>query len=160
MKTSVANSINAFYCPKERLRVTIDGIISHPTVKPVWSSPLTLPDRYLSLLNAKGEEIVMIDSLDQIDNASREAIDRELRLRYLTCNVTEVLKANFEYGATYWLVQTDRGQREFVTQHLQENAIWFSDTHLLLLDVDGNRFEITDTNGLSAHGRKLISSIL
>jgi len=47
-----------------------------------------------------------------------------------------------------------------VTQNLQENALWFSDTHLLLLDVDGNRFEITDVAALDPRSRGYITVIL
>jgi hypothetical protein len=57
-------------------------------------------------------------------------------------------------------VETDRGRRDFVTQNLQENALWFSCTHLLLLDVDGNRFEIPNLEGLDAKSRAVIDAIL
>ena len=76
---------------------------------------------------------------------SLAAAKEELRRRYLTATVRAITHAKQEFGATYWSVQTDRGDRDFVTQNLQENAVWLSPTHLLLLDVDGNRFEVTDT---------------
>jgi len=57
-------------------------------------------------------------------------------------------------------VDTDRGTREFVTQSLQENALWLSPTHLLLLDVDGNRFEIPNTESLNMRSRAFIGAIL
>ena len=71
-----------------------------------------------------------------------------------------VVHAKQEFGATYWSVQTDRGDRDFVTQNLQENAVWLSPTHLLLLDVDGNRFEITDTGALDAVSQRYVTTIL
>ena len=70
------------------------------------------------------------------------------------------MHAKFEYGATYCQVQSDRGERDFVTQSLQENALWLSPTHLLLLDVDGNRFEIPDVTALDARSRAYIETIL
>ena len=92
--------------------------------------------------------------------ASWEAAQQELRRRYLTAHVTEILNARVEYGATYWNADTDRGQREFVTQSLQENAQWLSATHLLLIDVDGNRFEIPDVSALDPRSQNFISEIL
>jgi len=65
-----------------------------------------------------------------------------------------------EVGATYWTVETNRGPREFVTQSLQENAVWLSERHLLLLDVDGNRFELPDIARLDPRSRQLVERIL
>ena len=57
-------------------------------------------------------------------------------------------------------VETDRGPREFVTQSVQENTLWFSANHLLLIDVDGNRFEIPDVEALDARSLTIINAIL
>jgi len=57
-------------------------------------------------------------------------------------------------------VDSDRGPRDFVTQSLQENAQWLSPTHLMLIDVDGNRFEIADTRRLDERSRRFIEQII
>jgi hypothetical protein len=155
-----AADLNLFYEPKDRLRLTVGEEMSYHTVRPAWSAPLSRPNQYLALLNGKGEEIVTLNNPEELPFESLTAVREELRRRYLTATVEEIVHAKFEYGATYWSVDTDRGRRDFVTQHLQENAIWLSDTHLLLLDVDGNRFEITDTRALNAKSRAYINAIL
>ncbi|MDQ3815246.1 MAG: DUF1854 domain-containing protein, partial [Armatimonadota bacterium] len=129
--------LKIFYHPEERLRLTVNNDRSYLTVKPVWAAPLSHPNAYLALLDGQGEEIVLITDPRELAAASLAAVQRELRQRYLTALVTAIVSARQEYGATYWSVETDRGPREFVTQNLQENALWFSDDHLLLLDVDG-----------------------
>ncbi len=149
-----------FYAPKERLRVTVGEEKSYLTVKPVWASPQSRPNRYLALLDGKGDEIIMLPDPKVLPQPAYGMIERELKLRYLPATVTAIVDARQEYGATYWSVETDRGLREFVTQSLQENALWFTDTHLLLLDVDGNRFEILDTTALDERSRGFISRIL
>lgn len=154
------NEMNLFYHPKDRLRMTVGDSSSWPTVKPVWAAPLSRPNAYLSLLNGKGEEIVTVSDPSELPPDSLAAVKEELRRRYLTATVTAINSAKFEYGATYWHVETDRGPREFVTQSLQENALWLSSTHLLLLDVDANRFEILDTEALDARSRSFIDAIL
>jgi len=140
--------------------MTVGETSSWPTVKPVWAAPLSRPNAHLSLLNGKGEEIVTISDPNELPAESLAAVKEELRRRYLTATVTAINSAKFEYGATYWHVETDRGPREFVTQSLQENALWLSSTHLLLLDVDANRFEILDTEALDARSRSFIDAIL
>ena len=153
-------SLNLFYQPKDRLRLTVGMEKSYPTVKPVWAAPLSRPDTYLALLDGKGKEIVTLPDPNTLPPESLAAAQEELRRRYLTATVSRVTHTRQEFGATYWSVETDRGPRDFVTQNLQENAVWLSDVHLLLLDVDGNRFEITDISQLDADSRRLMATIL
>lgn len=152
--------LNLFYEPKERLRLTVGEERSYLSVKPVWAAPLSHPNAYLALMNGKGEEITVVQNPQDLSSSSWAAVERELGQRYLTATVLSIVHARQEYGATYWTVATDRGQRDFVTQSLQENAQWFSDTHLLLLDVDGNRFEILDVGALDARSQSYIAAIL
>jgi hypothetical protein len=154
------DQIHLFYVPKDRLRLTVGEEKSYHTVKPVWASPLTYPNQYLSLLDGKGDEIAMVPDPKSLSKESLEAVQEELRRRYLTASVHHIKYAKVEYGATYWTAVTDRGERDFVTQSLQENAIWLSKHHLLLVDVDGNRFEIPDVTALDAHSQTFIQNIL
>lgn len=153
-------TLKLFYEPKDRLRLTVGEDRSYPTVKPAWASPLSYPGRYLSLLDGKGEEIVLIPELEELPPESLKAVREELARRYLTARVDRILDARNEFGATYWHVDTDRGERDFVTQSLQENAQWLSPTHLMLMDVDGNRFELEDVSALDARSRSLLETIL
>ena len=154
------DTLNLFYHPKDRLRLTVEGDRSYPTVKPAWAAPLSHPNKFLALLDGKGNEIVTLADPTTMPPASWEAAKQELERRYLTATVRRIRHAKQEFGATYWSVDTDRGHREFVTQNLQENALWLSDTHLLLLDVDGNRFELPDVSALDAASRHFVDSIL
>jgi Domain of unknown function (DUF1854) len=133
---------------------------SYPTVKPVWSAPLTRPNKYLAMVDGKGEEIIMVQDPKSLSESNLAAIKRELYSRYLTAQVSKILNAKQEFGASYWTVETDRGKRDFVAQSLQENAQWLSDTHLVLIDVDGNRFEITDVSALDDVSKKFLYNIV
>ena len=155
--------LKLFHSPKDRLRLTIttEGEErSDPTVKPVWAAPLSRTDQYLCLLDGKGKEIVMLKDPQTLPGESWQAVQQELHRRYMTAQVCEILSARVEYGATYWRAETNRGGRDFVTQSLQENAQWLSPNHLLLIDVDGNRFEIPDVSALNSRSRAFIESIL
>jgi len=154
------STLKLFYAPKDRLRLTVADDRSYPTVKPVWAAPLSKPGKYLALLDGKGNEIVLLPTLDALSPDSRDAVLAEVRLRYLTARVEAITHARQEFGVTYWSVLTDRGARDFVTQNLQENAVWLSDTHLLLLDVDGSRFEIEDLARLDPRSRHLVETIV
>ena len=153
-------SLKLFYEPKDRLRLTVGDEKSYHTVKPAWAAPLSRPGQYLAFLDGKGKEIVTLADPSVLPPESLAAAQEELRRRYLTATVRVIAHAKQEFGATYWSVQTDRGDRDFVTQNLQENAVWLSPTHLLLLDVDGNRFEITDVSALDDGSRRYVAAIL
>ena len=151
--------IKIFYQPKDRLRLTLEDR-SYLTVKPAWSAPLTRPSKFLALLDSKGEEITTINDPEELDEASLAAVQQELHRRYLTATVHKITHAKSEFGAGYWHVVTDRGERDFVTQSLQENAQWLSPVHLLLVDVDGNRFEIPDVSALDERSRMYAEAML
>lgn len=152
--------LKLFYWPKDRLRLTVGRDRSYMTVKPAWASPLTYPDSFLALLDAKGEEIVFVPDPNSLDQESLSAVREELSRRYLTATIEAVADAKSEFGVTYWHVITDRGPRDFVTQSLQENAQWLSPTHLLLMDVDGNRFELKDVTAMDTRSMSFLTSIL
>ena len=152
--------IKIFYEPKNRLRMTVGDDRSYPTVKPAWSAPLSHPDTYLALLDGKGEEIVTLVEPKDLPKDSLVAVSEEIHRRYLTATVVAIRHAKQEFGATYWHLITDRGPKDMVTQNLQENAVWLSDKHLLLLDVDGNRFEIPDLDELDPASVRLLEAII
>lgn len=148
-----------FYEPEGRLRLTAEDR-SYLTVKPAWSAPLTHPGKWLALLDGKGREIATFEDTSAISRENLTLIEAELRRRYLSPVVQEVLSAKLEFGVAYWTVQTDRGVRDFVTQNLQENAVWLSSTHLVLVDVDGNRFEFPDTSALDPESRRKMREVI
>lgn len=152
--------LKLYYEPKDRLRLTVGDNRSYPTVRPAWAAPLSHPGKHLALLDGKGNEIVMLESAELLPGDSKSAVMQELSRRYLTATVATILHAKGEFGATYWHVVTDRGERDFVTQSLQENAQWLSPNHLLLTDVDGNRFELPDIESMDARSRMYVETIL
>ncbi len=152
-------SLEVFY-HQSRLRLTIPDEKSYWQVKPVWAAPLSRPNQYLALLDAKDQEVAFIPDPSTLKPSSWEAVQQELQQRYLTATITSIDSAKQEFGATYWNVQSHRGPREFITQNLQENAQWLSDDQLLLLDVDGSRFEIASVAALDVRSRQILHDIL
>jgi hypothetical protein len=151
-----------FYDPPGTLRLTIaDGRDrSYHAVKLYQAAPLSRPGRYLVVQNGKGEEIVLVDALSDLLPESRSVAEEELRRRYLTARVISITNVRTEFGVTYWHVDTDRGERDFVIQSLSESCQWLTDDHLLLTDVDGNRFEIASRSALDPVSRDRLAAVL
>jgi Domain of unknown function (DUF1854). len=149
-----------FFEPAGTLRLTVEEQRSYPSVKLFQAAPLSRPGQFLSFQSGKGEEILMVPSLDALNPASRAAAEEELRRRYLTAKVRAITSIRTEFGVTYWHVVTDRGERDFVVQSLSESCVWLSESHILIIDVDGNRFEIADRFALDEASRIHLESVL
>ena len=154
------NTLQLFHHPKDRLRLTVADDRSYLTVKPVWASPLSHPGKYLSLLDGKGDEIVTLPDPKALPETSLKAVQEEVARRYLTATIEVVTDARCEFGATYWHVETDRGPRDFVTQSLSENVQWLTSSHVLITDVDGNRFELKNVPAMDERSRRLVEGAL
>lgn len=145
--------LRLFFSPPGTLRLTVGEDRSYPVVRLYQAWPLSQPLRYLSLQDSRGEEIAMVGKIDELDPPSRAVAEEELRRRYLTSRITAVHGIRWEFGVTYWHVTTNRGERDFVAQSLSESCVWLRDSHVLIVDVDGNRFEIADTSALDEPSR-------
>lgn len=143
------------------LCAVIEGEKCAHAVKPVWASPLSRANRYMAILDSKDKEFAFLsDPQRELDATSWQNVQSELRKRDFTARISRIESANEEGGAAYWSAQTDRGPRDFVTNNHSQNALWFGDNRLLLLDADGNRFEIPDISRLDARSRAFIEGIL
>ena len=154
------DKLKLFREPAWKLRLTIGDDRSYLRVKVVRAAPLSHPDHYISFLDGKDEEICMVDDLKSLDQSARDLIAEELDRRYLTATIQSVSAIRNEYGTSYWEVQTHRGQREFVVQNVSENAQWLGDHRLLIIDVDGNRFEIPRLDELDKKSLGLVEQVV
>jgi hypothetical protein len=94
------------------------------------------------------------------EEATRRVPDEELTRRYLAAVVQRMHSVRTEAGVSYFDVQTNRGRREFIVQNAHESARWLGDQRLLLLDVDGNRFEVPDLGALDRRNARLLTQVL
>lgn len=152
--------LRLFYHPEGMARLTVENDRSYLRVKFAIAAPLSRPNQYVSLLDSKGEEIVLLKELNLLEPSSRKVAERELQRRYLTSRIQRLISLKQEFGVTYWEAETERGIRDFVVRDLQENCVWLSETHLLLIDVDGSRFEIPDRRLLDERSQQLLDAIL
>ena len=153
-------TIRLFRNPPWVVRLTIGEDRSYLKVRAVCAAPLSQPDRYICLLDEKNEVICTIEDPVVLDATSQRIIKEELNQRYMTAIIKRIDSLRSEFGVSYWEVQTDRGNREFVVRNVSENAQWITDRRLLLVDVDGNRFEISNLEVLDKKSRGLIEMVL
>jgi hypothetical protein len=118
--------------------------------------PLRHRSRYIAVLDEKGHEVYMASHLDDFAADCRELIRQEVERRYLETHILAVHSLRMEHRVSYWEAETDRGRREFVLQGSETNPYRISDHRWQLIDVAGNRYEITDIPSLDLKSRTLL----
>jgi len=121
------------------------------------SFPFTDPNRFLSIRDTttQANELGMIDSLEEWPDDIKKMIQEQLRMRYFSPIVKEIIDVKEEYGYAYWSIISDRGPLKF-TASIWSPIARISDIRFLITDIDGNRYEIPDFSKLSHKEQKMI----
>lgn len=114
--------------------------------------PLTDPDRYITVATEEGF-VGFIRHLRQLDSASLEVVEEELEHNYFLPKITGIKRISEENRVMQWMVETDRGPREFEVASRKSDIQWVSDFHVVIRDVDGNRYEIPNLAELDEASR-------
>ena len=140
------------------LALTADGT-EYPRVGISRAFPLTYPTKYLSVRDKDGKEIGIIEDLGVFSTATRDLVMMELERRYFTPSIHSIRELKEEFGYTYWEVDTDRGIRRF-TSRGTESVIDLKGGRIMILDVDGNRYDIPDLEKLDPKSAKLLDALI
>jgi len=147
--------------PAGGVRMILDGgDRSYLKVMVARAFPMSEPSRHVGFLDGNGKDIGIIEDIRKLDPESRRIAEEELDKRYFMPKILRVLKLNHEYDISYFLVETDRGQRDFTVRGHHENCVEVSPDRYIIEDVDGSRFEIPDVNRLDARSQSLLARVL
>lgn len=135
------------------------GEETHARVNVSRAFPLTFPTRYLSVRDKDGKEIGIIEDLLSFGSDTRRMIEDDLERRYFSPLIGAIVSLKDEFGYTYWDVETDRGPRRF-TARGHESLINLKEGRILIVDVDGNRYEIPDYRVLDPSSFKLVDALV
>ncbi len=122
--------------------------------------PFEEPERYLSVLDSDQNELGIIEDLALFEESTREILRRELRRKYYMQEIRAILRVKDRYGFTYWDVETPEGKVSFTLQDTQRSLVKMSAERLMIIDIDGNRYEITALSRLDRVSYKKIELYL
>ena len=131
-----------------------------PRINAYRTFPLSDADRYISLRDADGNEIGILESLTDLARDQEDLLRAELERRYFTPVIQQVRSVKEEFGYSYWLVDTDAGPRRFTVQSGKNNVTVVAERRLLIVDVDGNRFSIADYTRLDRSVLRTLETLL
>lgn len=164
MKLSYITVQNAEFKP------TAGGFVSlmlgenfYPRVQVFYAFPLTHSSSYISIRepDEKAKEIGIIRNLDtDVSVETKALLEGQLRLRYFTPQIERIISIKDEYGFAYFDVITNHGQCRFTIHMGGGSVVPLSDTRLMITDLDGNRFEVSDTTKLTVKELKKLDLFL
>lgn len=136
------------------MRVELENDRSYLKVHAVRAFPLTFPNEYIGLQDAiTGHEIGMLRTLRDLPSEARQLIQESLNSRYFVPKIIRIIEAKREFGTVYWNVETDRGPRKFMMRGIRDSIHEIEPGRYLVVDIDGNRFEIAQLDKLDARSQ-------
>ena len=142
-----------------RLRV---GDEEYPRVQVVRMFPFSDKDSFISIRTAqeRSKEIGIVEKLEDVDPETARMLQEQLTLHYFTPIIEKVNRIKDEYGFAYWDVVTNHGACRFTIRMGGNSVIHLSESRILIMDIDENRFEIPDVNKLTPKERKKLDLFL
>jgi hypothetical protein len=121
---------------------------SQQPVESICAFPLSYPEKEIVLQGNDKIELGIIEDLATLKPEIRKAILDQLEKRYFLPQVTMIHKMTERFGSAIWDLETDRGRIAISTRQLNEAVRELGPRRFLIVDVDGNRYEIKELNDL------------
>ncbi|MFT5125080.1 MAG: hypothetical protein ACI9TH_005160 [Kiritimatiellia bacterium] len=140
-----------------RLALVRDGVETTVNVRKCF--PWQTPHGFISLADEEGAEIALIQSLDELDAASRQVLKEALDVIGFTLEITRILSLEKEIEIRNWKVETQAGIRRFQTL-LDEWPNRVAGGRLIIRDVCGDLYSITDERKLDRKSQHILWALL
>ncbi len=135
-----------------------------PTVHDVevrLAFPLSRPDQFLELTNAKGELLGMLAALGDLEAETERALRAALVSRYMVPRITRIVEvAERSPFVLQWRVETNRGERVFRTESPREAIHYLGSHRLRITDLAGVQYDIPDVSTLDSESRTILGRFL
>ncbi|MFB3881686.1 MAG: DUF1854 domain-containing protein [Armatimonadota bacterium] len=139
------------------LHVQVDADEEYVDVKPVPVFPVSEAADYVSFLDGKDKEVLLLRDPGELDQESRAVLREELSRTYFVPRIVHIYQIEDTHGAARWEVETDRGYRVFDIRDREDVRV-IRRSRVLLQDADGNRFEIEDIHALDERSQHLLET--
>ena len=146
---------------KDRITVNENNLVNLATadgrlfekLEPRRLFPVSRADSYITLLDTDGVEVAIIKQLSELDKESFEVVQYSLDDYYLVPHIQKILSISEKNGKIHWVVETERGYKEFDVRSRNQDIKVYSDGRVRVRDSDDNRYIITDYRSLDKHSR-------
>ncbi|MHC4480943.1 MAG: DUF1854 domain-containing protein [Planctomycetota bacterium] len=139
------------------LHLRVDGK-EYENVRPRRVFPLSEKADYVSFLDGDDKEVALLTEPQKLDKESRDALDKALEQVYYVARILRVDSITEAMGVTKWEAETDRGYAAFEVVDRRQHIRKLPGGRLVIMDADGNRFEVERVADLDERSQTLIHS--
>jgi PAS domain-containing protein len=118
--------------------------------------PLTAPQDIIVLEDCDGRFLGIVNEYEKMDAESVRILEIQLEAEFFLPQILKIYDIKDHLGLLTWRVETDRGPRQFEVRNRRRDIRWFSDTHVVVQDADGNKYEIADLSRLDMASRQKV----
>ncbi len=137
-----------------------DGTVCED-LEPRMLFPFSHHTMYITLLDQQEHEVGFVRDLEELDTASRRALEDCFEEYYMIPKITRLISCEERYGALTWTVETDKGVTSFRIRSRHGDIKTLSGGHRVLIrDINDNRYEIPDHTALDARSVRLLFQYL
>jgi hypothetical protein len=131
----------------------------HVGVEPVRGFPISDPDRWISICDAEGRELLSIADIRTIGAQSRRVLEDDLARREFVPQLKRILNAPPDAEPTTWDVETDRGRTQIVING-SDDVRRLGEHRVLVIDAQGIRYLVDDVRTLDLASRRIFARYL
>lgn len=158
-KTSHSTNFGLTHDPWGKL-VLIDAEgVRHVGVTPLRIFPTTDPEHWISLVNAQGQELVLIEDPQSCAPQVREILELELAQREFMPEILRILYVSSIIEPCDWEVLTDRGPTRFVLKS-EDDVRRMGPYSGIVIDAQGVRYFLRDTRKLDLYSRRALEQYI
>lgn len=122
--------------------------------------PFDLEEEFISVQAKDNEEVGIIRSLSDFDEATADILRAELARKYFIPKIKRIITLKERRGFSYWRVETDIGEMELSFQDTYRSITKVGSDRAFVTDISGNRYEIESLEGLDRHSHKKLELYL
>lgn len=140
-----------------KLNVTLSDGTVFENVEPRRLFPSNNRENYISFVDKSGTERAILESLESLNDSSKEAVQNSLEEYYRLPKISEVLDVSNKKGILKYTCMTDKGECSFVVTQRRDTKI-LPDGRIIFRDSSDNRYEIPDYSKLNHKSKRLLEN--
>ncbi len=121
--------------------------------------PWSQPGRFISIRNADGKEVLLVEDLQQLPGSLRATIENVLAGAQFIPTIRRIIELDMSFGHQNWTVETDRGPATFRVQE-REDVRFMPDGKFTIKDADGSIYLLPRLEDLDAISRRAVERLL
>ena len=142
-----------------RLKLIFDNDEKVLIKRVVRAFPLTMPWRYVILIDENDREVGLLRDLGDLDETSMKVLKDELERVYFIPKIKKIHRIKEEFGVLICETETDKGPRRFeVTSRRDVKKM--GKRRIIVRDADGNLYDIPDYADLDQKSIILLESVI